>query len=298
MARRGCRSQLSAFDLTRVSEDSVNPKVLHAVSLLRVAGGLVLILGGLNLASQFLARGLERSRSLGLHTVLGAPRLVLICGRPRGGAHRRHPGRPWCRRLDPRGAHAAWDRGAQHPHEPVWNDIRSGRLASRLGAGRGRGRRLRGRGHDREPCASTPNDAHRSAVLPPQWRRCRHGGLAPSRADTPGRAPRRPRDGSRPRAHGSRPAARQEPGRPRPLRSRLPTPRRRRRGAPSPDDRPRGSHRRLRRAGGSSARADTGRRSRELGELPAHRVRLLHERGERHRHSGARSGRLRARGGG
>ena len=67
-----------AFDVTRLGEDSVDPKVLHAVSLLRVAGGLVLILGGLNLASLFLARGWERSKTLGLHAVLGAPRLVLV----------------------------------------------------------------------------------------------------------------------------------------------------------------------------------------------------------------------------
>jgi putative ABC transport system permease protein len=69
-----------AFDLTPMSEDSVNPQILHAVSLLRVAGALVLILGGLNLASLFVTRGLERSKSLGLHTVLGAPRLALIWG--------------------------------------------------------------------------------------------------------------------------------------------------------------------------------------------------------------------------
>jgi putative ABC transport system permease protein len=68
------------FVLTRLSEDAIDPKVLDAVSLLRVAGVLVLILGGLNLASLFLARGLERSRATGLHAALGAPRLVLVGG--------------------------------------------------------------------------------------------------------------------------------------------------------------------------------------------------------------------------
>jgi putative ABC transport system permease protein len=70
----------AAFQLTRLSEDSVDPKILHAVSLLRVSGALVLLLGGLNLASLFLARGLQRSRTLGLHALLGAPRLALVWG--------------------------------------------------------------------------------------------------------------------------------------------------------------------------------------------------------------------------
>jgi predicted permease len=68
------------FVVSRLSEDAVDPKVLHAVSLLRVAGGLVLVLGGLNLASLFFARGLERSRALGLHAALGAPRFALVGG--------------------------------------------------------------------------------------------------------------------------------------------------------------------------------------------------------------------------
>ncbi len=69
-----------ALAISRMSEDAIDPKVLHAVSLLRVAGGLVLILGGLNLASLFLARGLERSKAMALHAALGAPRLALIWG--------------------------------------------------------------------------------------------------------------------------------------------------------------------------------------------------------------------------
>lgn len=68
------------FDLIPLSEEAVNPKILHAVSLLKVAGVLVLLLGSLNLGHLFLARGLERANTLGLHTVLGAPRLALVWG--------------------------------------------------------------------------------------------------------------------------------------------------------------------------------------------------------------------------
>ena len=69
-----------AFDLIPMSEDALNPQIVHAVSMLRVAGALVLILGGLNLLSLFLTRGLKRSTALAVHAALGAPRLVLVWG--------------------------------------------------------------------------------------------------------------------------------------------------------------------------------------------------------------------------
>ena len=68
------------FDVIPLSEEAVDPRILHAVSLLKVAGVLVLLLGNLNLGHLFLARGLERANTLGLHTVLGAPRLALVWG--------------------------------------------------------------------------------------------------------------------------------------------------------------------------------------------------------------------------
>jgi predicted permease len=68
------------FEVIPLSEEAVDPRILHAVSLLKVAGALVLLLGGLNLGHLFLARGLERANTLGLHTVLGAPRLALVWG--------------------------------------------------------------------------------------------------------------------------------------------------------------------------------------------------------------------------
>jgi predicted permease len=68
------------FQLVRMSEDSLDPKILRAVSLLRVAGAFVLVLGGLNFGSVMLARGLGRERNLAIHSVLGAPRLALVWG--------------------------------------------------------------------------------------------------------------------------------------------------------------------------------------------------------------------------
>jgi predicted permease len=68
------------FHLVRLSEDALDPKIIRAVSLLRVAGALVLVLGGFNLGSVMLARGLARERNLAVHSVLGAPRLVLVWG--------------------------------------------------------------------------------------------------------------------------------------------------------------------------------------------------------------------------
>jgi putative ABC transport system permease protein len=68
------------FDLVRMSEDAINPKILHAVAVLKAAGVLVLVLGGLNLGSLFLTRGIERSRALSVHALLGAPRMALLWG--------------------------------------------------------------------------------------------------------------------------------------------------------------------------------------------------------------------------
>jgi predicted permease len=68
------------FDVIPLSEEAVDPRILHAVSLLTVAGVFVLLLGSLNLGHLFLARGLERANTHGLHTVLGAPRLALVWG--------------------------------------------------------------------------------------------------------------------------------------------------------------------------------------------------------------------------
>jgi predicted permease len=68
------------FDVIPLSEEAVDPRILHAVALLKVAGVLVLLLGSLNLGHLFLARGLERANTLGLHTVLGAPRFALVWG--------------------------------------------------------------------------------------------------------------------------------------------------------------------------------------------------------------------------
>lgn len=68
------------FEIIPLSEEAVDPKILHAVSLLKVAGALVLLLGSLNLGHLFLTRGLERANTLGLYVVLGAPRLALVWG--------------------------------------------------------------------------------------------------------------------------------------------------------------------------------------------------------------------------
>jgi putative ABC transport system permease protein len=68
------------FELIPLSEEAVDPRILHAVSLLEVAGGLILLLGALNLGHLFLARGLARAPALGLHNVLGAPRAALVWG--------------------------------------------------------------------------------------------------------------------------------------------------------------------------------------------------------------------------
>ncbi len=68
------------FEIIPLSEEAIDPKILHAVFLLRAAGWLVLLLGGLNLGNLFLARGLERANTLGLQAVLGAPRLGLVWG--------------------------------------------------------------------------------------------------------------------------------------------------------------------------------------------------------------------------
>jgi putative ABC transport system permease protein len=73
-------SSIVPFDLVGLAEDSVDPKILRAVALLKVAAALLLALGGLNLGSLFLARGLERAKTLGVHTLLGAPRLALLWG--------------------------------------------------------------------------------------------------------------------------------------------------------------------------------------------------------------------------
>jgi len=68
------------FEVIRLSEEAVDPRILNAVSLLQVAGAFVLLLGSLNLGQLFLARGLGRANRLGLHTVLGAPRVTLVWG--------------------------------------------------------------------------------------------------------------------------------------------------------------------------------------------------------------------------
>jgi len=76
----GVDGVVAPFDVVPLSEESVDPKILHAVSLVKIAGGLILLLGVLNLAHLFLARGLARAQTLGLHNVLGAPRWVLVWG--------------------------------------------------------------------------------------------------------------------------------------------------------------------------------------------------------------------------
>jgi predicted permease len=68
------------FELIPLSEEAVDPRILHAVSLLEVAGALILLLGALNLGHLFLARALARAQALGLHNVLGAPRAALVWG--------------------------------------------------------------------------------------------------------------------------------------------------------------------------------------------------------------------------
>ena len=68
------------FDPVPLDEDAVNPEIVHALLFLRVAGALVLALGGLNLANMFLARGIDRAKTFGLQTILGAPRLGLVWG--------------------------------------------------------------------------------------------------------------------------------------------------------------------------------------------------------------------------
>jgi len=68
------------FQLIPLNEDAIDPKIGKAVFMLRVAGILVLVLGALNLGNMFLARGADRARSVGLHSVLGAPRVALVCG--------------------------------------------------------------------------------------------------------------------------------------------------------------------------------------------------------------------------
>jgi len=68
------------FEVIPLGEEAINPRILAAVSLLKVAGALVLLLGSLNLGHLFLARRLARANTLGLHTVLGAPRAILVWG--------------------------------------------------------------------------------------------------------------------------------------------------------------------------------------------------------------------------
>lgn len=68
------------FDVIRMSEDAISGKVVRAVSMMKVAGFLVLAVGAVNLGSLFLARGLERVRAQQLCALLGAPRMVLIHG--------------------------------------------------------------------------------------------------------------------------------------------------------------------------------------------------------------------------
>jgi len=77
----GMNAEVTApFDPIPLREVAIDPKVGKAVFMLRVAGILVLALGALNLGNMFVARGADRARSVGLHAVLGAPRLALACG--------------------------------------------------------------------------------------------------------------------------------------------------------------------------------------------------------------------------
>jgi len=71
---------VAPFDVVALSQEAVDTKVLHAIWLLKIAGGLILLLGALNLGNLFLARGIARAATLGLHNVLGAPRVALIWG--------------------------------------------------------------------------------------------------------------------------------------------------------------------------------------------------------------------------
>jgi len=68
------------FRLLSLAEEALDTKVVRAVSLLKVAGALVLLLGAINLGGLALSRGLTRSAALSVHTILGAPRAVLLWG--------------------------------------------------------------------------------------------------------------------------------------------------------------------------------------------------------------------------
>jgi predicted permease len=68
------------FDLVLAKDDALDPRLLRAVALLRVAGALVLLLGAINLGSLLVARGRRRENALTIHTLLGAPRSALAAG--------------------------------------------------------------------------------------------------------------------------------------------------------------------------------------------------------------------------
>jgi predicted permease len=74
------RDYPESFELVPMSEEAADPAVLDAVRLLKVAGSLVFLLGGLNLGHLLLARSLERLPAHHLHAVLGAPRAALMWG--------------------------------------------------------------------------------------------------------------------------------------------------------------------------------------------------------------------------
>jgi predicted permease len=69
------------FEAVPLVEDAVDPKILRTVSLLGLAGGLVTLLGALNLGSMLLARGVGRERSIAVERALGASRSALVWGR-------------------------------------------------------------------------------------------------------------------------------------------------------------------------------------------------------------------------
>jgi putative ABC transport system permease protein len=68
------------FEAVPLAEDAVDPTIVRTVALLTVGGGLVVLLGALDVGSLFFARGLSRARTISLERILGAPRSALVLG--------------------------------------------------------------------------------------------------------------------------------------------------------------------------------------------------------------------------
>ena len=68
----------TTFDVGPLQEDAVNPDILQAVYQLKVAGGAVLLLGGVNLVSLLVARTIDRRHMIAMRALLGASRLILL----------------------------------------------------------------------------------------------------------------------------------------------------------------------------------------------------------------------------